>query len=424
MFVRVLEIDRICSEIAGLSWWLAYGCVGETGSPGIVRARGTVAWESLAFGKQIGKRLVRLSASWRQALWCALLAVGAVALILAAVWIAFVYYNLLFDPLYAALVVVLIYLSQSLLMFLSTEAERERIRGAFGMYLSPALVEQLASHPEQLKLGGELRTLSILFCDVRGFTSISELYDPQGLTRLINRFLTPMSQIILDGRGTIDKYMGDCIMAFWNAPLDVPDHAGAACRASLEMYRRLNILNDELKEESEKMGREFRPLHVGVGLNTGLVCVGNMGSEQRFDYSVLGDDVNLASRLEGQSKTYGVDVVISEATRSAAEGFATIEIDLIRVKGKSQPVRIHALLGDAGMRAEPWFAPLEALQLEVLAAYRAQDWSRAATLSAQARAAAGGRLDALYDLYDERIAECAANPPGPEWDGVYEATSK
>jgi adenylate cyclase len=265
----------------------------------------------------------------------------------------------------------------------------------------------------------------MLFCDVRGFTAISESYkdNPQDLTRLINRFLTPMTDLIMARHGTIDKYMGDCIMAFWNAPLDDPLHADHACESALAMMRALDGLNADLEAEAQAAGRAFHPLKVGIGLNTGAVVVGNMGSNQRFDYSVLGDAVNLASRLEGQSKTYGVGIVIGETTRAAAPRWATLELDRIAVKGKAEAVRIYALMGDETVAAAPGFAALAGKEAAFLELYRAQDWPRARAALAEVRAA-DGSLAILHDLYEERIDHFEAEPPGPDWDGVYVAETK
>ena len=371
----------------------------------------------------LGLLLIWLLPKWGS-VWCAVLTLIAIVGVVGGAWYAFDVYNWLLDPIYFSVVILVIYLTQSLLIFLATEAERSRVRGAFGMYLSPALVEQLASDPEQLKLGGEMKDISIMFCDVRGFTSISELYDPEGLTQLINKFLTPMTQVIMDRMGTIDKYMGDCIMAFWNAPVDVPTHVAEACNSALIMFEKLEELNLELEQEAANNNRAFLPLKIGIGLNTGSCCVGNMGSNQRFDYSILGDDVNLCSRLEGQSKGYAVDIVISETTKIAAPEFATIELDLIQVKGKTVPVRIFALLGDAQVLASEWFKDMSAVHAELISEYREQNWGNAKALIVKARASAGDKFDGLYDLFSSRILEYESNPPGSEWDGVFIATDK
>jgi len=371
----------------------------------------------------LGLLLIWLLPKWGS-IWCAVLTFAAIVGVVGGAWYAFDVYNWLLDPIYFSVVILVIYLTQSLIIFLATEAERARVRGAFGMYLSPALVEQLASDPEQLKLGGEMKDISIMFCDVRGFTSISELYDPEGLTQLINKFLTPMTQVIMDRMGTIDKYMGDCIMAFWNAPVDVPTHVAEACNSALTMFEKLEELNTELEQEAVSNNKEFRPLKIGIGLNTGSCCVGNMGSSQRFDYSILGDDVNLCSRLEGQSKGYGVDIVISETTKMAASEFATIELDLIQVKGKTVPVRIFALIGNSEVQASEWFKDMSTVHAELISEYRNQNWKKAKTLVSKARKAAGEKFDGLYDLFDARIEEYKANPPGLDWDGVFVATDK
>ena len=298
-----------------------------------------------------------------------------------------------------------------------------RIQTAFRHYLAPALVNDLAAHPERLRLGGETRCMTLLFCDVRGFTAISERFkaNPQGLTQLINRFLTPMTDVIMARRGTIDKYMGDCIMAFWNAPLDDRDHADHACDSALAMMRALDVLNQRLRQDAEDGGGQA--LEIGIGLNTGDCVVGNMGSEQRFDYSVLGDAVNLASRLEGLSKTYGVDIVIGETTRAAAPSWAALELDRVAVKGKQEAVRIYGLLGDQALASAPDYAALAARHGAMLDAYRAQDWAGARAALAEARRL-GPDLARFYDLYDERIAFFTAHPPGPDWDGVFVALSK
>ncbi|MBT4355338.1 MAG: CHASE2 domain-containing protein, partial [Rhodospirillaceae bacterium] len=371
----------------------------------------------------LGLLLIWLLPKWGS-VWCAVLTLVAIIGVVSGAWYAFDVYNWLLDPIYFSVVILVIYLTQSLLIFLATEAERARVRGAFGMYLSPALVEQLASDPEQLKLGGEMKDISIMFCDVRGFTSISELYDPEGLTQLINKFLTPMTQVIMDRMGTIDKYMGDCIMAFWNAPINVPAHVSEACNSALTMFEKLEELNLELEQEAKSNNREFLPLKIGIGLNTGSCCVGNMGSNQRFDYSILGDDVNLCSQLEGQSKGYAVDIVISETTKMAAPEFATIELDLIQVKGKTVPVRIFALIGDAQVLASEWFKDMSAVHAELILEYRRQNWENAKSLIVKARASAGNKFDGLYDLFSSRILEYESNPPGSEWDGVFIATDK
>jgi adenylate cyclase len=499
-------------------------------------------------------------------------AVGGLAtlLVFAGSWLSFQSYGWLFDPVQPSLMVLLVFATAEGVSYVQSEAERRQVRGAFKQYLAPELVDELARHPERLRLGGEQRTMTIMFCDIRGFTTISEQYktDPQGLTALVNRLLTPMTDVVLGCKGTIDKYIGDCIMAFWNAPLDDPEHAAHACRAALGMHAAIRRLNVALAEESaaaasppERAGQEpagargegpaggagsqdlaelaraanlgfakeqymlgkayrdglgatpdpaaaahwfersaeqgYAPaqrnigLHyaigegvardvvraavwltlaeqqgttggeaalrelragldpdqahevdervrvwqpraatgrtikvdIGIGINTGQCVVGNMGSEQRFDYSVLGDSVNLASRLEGQSKTYAVPIIISEETQRLAPDFASLELDLIAVKGKKDAVRIFALLGEPEVAASAAFGRLRARHLAMLEAYRQQRWDEANMLMADCRAL-DHRLDDLYDVYATRILAMQHNPPGPGWDGVFVATSK
>jgi len=214
---------------------------------------------------------------------------------------------------------------------------RRRIRQQFGTYVSPALVKKLQKDPTLLRLGGQTKRLSFLFSDIRGFTPISEKYqsDPQGLTTLINRFLDNQTEIILKHGGTIDKYMGDCIMAFWNAPLDCEDHERKATECVLEMRVALGELNEKLKEEG------LDQIHTGAGINSGPCVVGNFGSSSRFDYSVLGDAVNLAARLESSCKTYDTDLIISEY--SLVDGYDYKYLDEVTVKGKSEPVKIYTI---------------------------------------------------------------------------------
>ena len=306
------------------------------------------------------------------------------------------------------------------------DLQRRRVQTAFRHYLAPDLVKQLADNPQQLKLGGETRTISVMFSDIRGFTSISETFksNPEGLSRLINQgFLTPMTKLIMARRGTIDKYMGDCIMAFWNAPLDDAAHADHACASALAMRQELGGINLRLEREAKEEGRVFHPLAIGVGINTGECVVGNMGSDERFAYTAMGDAVNLASRLEGQTKGYHVGVIIGEATRAAAPDWAALELDLIAVKGKQEAVRIFALLGDADLARSKEFSAHQARHDRMLSAYRARNWPGARAALSECRDH-DPALAELYDLYADRIAHFEAYPPGAEWDGVFTAETK
>jgi adenylate cyclase len=348
----------------------------------------------------------------------------AVATVIGISWYAFDALGWLVDPIYPAIALTAIYLAGTLFVFLRTERERNRVRHAFSHYMAPALVERLAGDPSRLKLGGETRDMTLLFSDVRGFTTISEGLDAEELTQFLNSLFTPLSNIILDEQGTIDKFMGDAVMAFWNAPLDDNAHPSHACSAALRMMREMHTLNELWREEAEAKGRPYKPVKLGIGLNTGLCCVGNLGSETRFDYSVIGDNVNVASRLEGQSKTYDVGTVVGETTTARAPDFAFLELDLLKVKGKTEATRIFALLGDNGMKQSKAFIELAEAHAEFLARYRAMDWDGAETLAHECQKLNSAPLDRLYALYRERIAFFRINPPPPHWDGTAEALSK
>jgi len=340
-------------------------------------------------------------------------------------WYLFTEHLMLFDAAYASTSTLLLYTTLTYTGYAKEEAQRRQTRDAFSKYLSPAMVERVAGDPGELKLGGDKRELTLLFCDVRGFTTISEQFDAEGLTSLINKLLTPLTNVILDRQGTVDKYMGDCIMAFWNAPLDDEDHARNGCISALGMLAEMKPLNDRLEIEAKEEGRKHIPLQVGLGLNSGECVVGNMGSDQRFDYSVLGDTVNLAARLEGQSKSYGVDIVLGPSTRAAVPELATVELDFIQVKGKTTGVHIFSLLGDETVAAKPEFQALKEATDKMIADYRGQDWASAKAGVAKCRELVNDfRISGLYDLYESRIEEYEQNPPPADWDGVFIATTK
>jgi adenylate cyclase len=358
------------------------------------------------------------------ALGSAVLGGLAIVSVIGVSWYAFDAFGWLVDPIYPAIALTAIYLAGTLVVFLRTERERNRVRHAFSHYMAPALVERLAGDPSRLKLGGETRDMTLLFSDVRGFTTISEGLDAEELTRFLNSLFTPMSNIILEEQGTIDKFMGDAVMAFWNAPLDDSQHPSHACSAALRMMREMKVLNERWREEAEAKGRPFKPVRLGIGLNTGVCCVGNLGSETRFDYSVIGDNVNVASRLEGQSKTYDVGTVVGESTTARAPDFAFLELDLLKVKGKTEATRAFALLGDSALKQSQNFIALTERHGEFLARYRAKDWDAAEALSRECEKMNISRLEHLYTLYRERIAFFRMNPPPPHWDGSAEALSK
>jgi adenylate cyclase len=504
-----------------------------------------------------------------------ILLLGILAALVGCSWYYFIRQHILFDAIYPGVSAVLVYISLVYIAHHATERQRRQVSDAFSRYVSPHLVQRLAKDPSHLKLGGEIKDMSVMFCDIRGFTRISERLknNPQALTALVNRFMTALSQEVLNHGGTIDKYIGDCLMAFWNAPLDDPHHAEHACASALAMVDALRDLNAQLAEEShsvpqvtsndenvskayrrlkelravaddearaeqvaileqraeqghalaqyllgkayrdglvgepdldraielleaaarqghplaqrnigaryfrgdglpqdrvlaltwltlaardglvaaeemrietiqhmtaddiaaaERRAHVWRPmrmqqslirLEMGIGIGSGDCVVGNMGSSLRMDYSVLGDTVNLASRIESQTTNYSVGIVISEATHRGAPDFATLELDLIIVKGKSEPVRIYGLIGTPEMAASPAFKHLQDRHLGMLAAYRRGDWAQALVELAACLIAAP-ELEGFYDLYRSRITGYQRNPPPANWDGVFVAIKK
>ncbi|MGJ5205782.1 CHASE2 domain-containing protein [Bradyrhizobium sp. HKCCYLR20261] len=359
-----------------------------------------------------------------------LVLVGAVfaSALLGVSWYFYKQHRILIDFTYPMLSTTSIYLTLIFASFIREQQQRREIRGWFAQYMSPVLVEQLAQSPEKLVLGGEEREMTIMFSDVRGFTSISESYkhDPQGLTALMNRFLTPLTDAIIARKGYVDKYMGDAIMAFWNAPLDDREHQLNACTAALDMLDRIDEVNREREQEAAHGGHVYIPLNVGIGLNTGIGVVGNMGSELKKNYSVLGDSVNLASRLEGQTKEYGFPIIVGAATAMAVKDrLAILELDFIMVKGKSEPEVIYAITGREDVMYSERFQLLRNLTIEMLAAYRSRDWDEALAAIARGRKKDEAKeLAKLFDLYEERIRAYQQSPPPDNWNGAHALTSK
>jgi len=352
----------------------------------------------------------------------------AAAAFVAASWILFSRYQMLFDATFPLIATLSVYMSMVLMGYFREQLDRRRIRSAFAQYLSPTLVEQLANSPQRLVLGGEERVITVLFSDVRGFTTIAETYkdNPHGLTTLMNRFLTPLTNAIMARNGTIDKYMGDAVMAFWNAPLDDPAHESDACHAALDMLERVDALNQEREREASTSGTRFVPIKIGIGINTGRCTVGNMGSDLRFQYTVMGDSVNLASRLEGQTKAYGLPILIGSRTAAAvAEQFALLEIDSIRVKGKTEAEVIYAIVGRADVAASPEFRSLQDHWAMLRVCYRKQDWTGALKMIDLCRCECERLgLVGLIDGYADRIRRLEQRSPTPEWDGVFTAETK
>ena len=353
----------------------------------------------------------------------ALLGAALVGAMLWGSWQAFVARHFLLDPTYPVLGLVLAYVVETAITYYREERARAYIHTAFDRYLSPEMVRRIAADPGRLDLGGEEREMTVLFCDIRGFSRISEGMGPKDLIAFLIAFLTPMCDILLGRKATIDKFIGDAILAFWNAPLDDPDQYENAARGALGMVARLEGLN------RERAGGAAQPwpgeVKIGIGLNSGLCCVGNMGSAQRLSYTLIGDTVNLSSRLEGLTKQYGVAIAIGSGLASHLPGFAVLELDRIRVVGRDAPETVFALLGDEALAGDANFTSLARRHAAMLAAFRARDWDGAGA-ALDRLDADGARLGlaSLYSLYRQRIAALAATTPPENWDGVFQATEK
>ncbi len=327
----------------------------------------------------------------------------------------YLYQQILFDVSFILLALFLLYLMQSIVKYALERASKQAVRRAFGHYLSPEMVQIVSENPEKLKLGGEDKEVTVLFSDIRGFTQMSEGLTPQQLTGVLNRYLTPMTQIIQKQHGTVDKYMGDAVMAFWNAPVDVQSHAMRACASALEMFVALGRLNVDLQKDG------LPQIDIGIGIHTDVVTVGNMGSEQRFDYTVMGDGVNLGSRLEGQCKTYGAKIIISQATLNQVEAVigpvTALYLDKIAVKGKSVPVDIYELLSLEPPTTE------QTLKIDLTKsardAFSSQQWEKCRQLVKSDLFPVALRL-----VYLNRIDELEGTALPQDWDGVYHAQSK
>lgn len=305
-------------------------------------------------------------------------------------------------------------LNMSFGYFVESRSKRE-LANLFGTYVPPELVDEMVKDPDAYSMKATNRELTVMFCDMRGFTKMSEQMEPTQLQELLNGVFSRLTSLIRANRGTIDKYMGDCVMAFWGAPVETPDHAHLAVKSAMEMANAVRDIN------ADHRARGLPEIGIGIGLNTGTMCVGDMGSNIRRSYTVIGDSVNLGSRLEGLSKTYGVDIVVSESTRILASAFAWQELDRVRVKGKDQAVAIFWPMApmdrmgdDASSELKTWGAFIKA--------YRAQNWDQADVLLINMLRMNPKKY--LYQLYSERVASMRLLPFDPEWDGATNFDSK
>ncbi len=373
-------------------------------------SKGAEVLTLVLFGLVTALVLPLLSAIWGTVMLLVMLAI--------AVWLNLYLWGAQMHvlPLASTLMVVFgIYMMNMIFGYFFESRSRTLMNDLFGQYVPPDLVTQMAQDPTNYSMDSNKRELSVLFTDIRGFTTISEKLDADELSDLLNRFLTPMTQVVHDTKGTIDKYMGDCIMAFWGAPVPNERHAHQAVKAGLDMLRSLEVLN-------LKFWKAGQPeIAIGVGVNTGTMSVGNMGSRFRRAYTVLGDAVNLASRLEGLTKAYGVDFLVSSFVVDEAPEFVYREVDRVRVKGKLLPVVIYEVLAEQGKVPDDELARVKQWE-QFLKLYRAQHWDQAGKVLASLREADPERK--LYDIYEVRIAQFRLDPPGKDWDGVFTHESK
>lgn len=330
-------------------------------------------------------------------------------LILGGAWLIFSQAGLLLEPVIPSLSAGAVFVSVLAVLYFTSDREKRFIRQAFGQYLVPELVKKLEESPGSLKLGGETRRMSIMFLDIRGFTGISEALSADELVTLLNRLFSPLSDAIFREQGTIDKYIGDSIMAFWNAPVEVADHPLRACRAALAMRVTLDDLNARDAFGFAARGRSDLQVRIGIGINTGNACVGNMGSERRFNYSVVGDAVNVASRIESHCKEMGVDILISESTAQAVPDLAMLEAGEVMLKGKSRALKLFALVGDETLAATPEFCELASLHASLVAHVERLDNAGARITLESCRALAGPRLTLFYNRYAEKLQRRAVH---------------
>ena len=342
----------------------------------------------------------------------------AVALFIAYILLSrffFVRYGLLLNITYPLAALAILYVSHTIYKYMTEERERKKIKGAFTHYVSSSVVNEMLKHPEKLKLGGERKELTVLFSDIKAFTTIAETVTPEELVSLLNEYLTVMTDVVFKYDGTLDKYIGDAIMALYGAPLDIPDHPRKACLSALEMMKELKRLNEEWINQGKQ------PVDIRIGINTGFMLVGNMGSKQRFDFTAMGDSVNLGSRLEGANKSYRTNIIIGESTyQSVKDEFVCMELDAVRVKGKTRPVRIYSLLGPKELPEIP--ETIVNQFNKAVNVYKARKWEEAIRIFENIAAKDPNFYPA--QVYIERCRDFKENPPPSDWDGVYVMTSK
>ncbi|WP_424362089.1 CHASE2 domain-containing protein [Methylocystis parvus] len=332
--------------------------------------------------------------------------------------------GLLLDPAYPSLVIVGAYIVGAVTLWRSEIMARRQVRRAFGKFVAPAVVDRIAEHPERLVLGGETRELTVLFSDLRNFSGLSEGLSARELTQFMNDYLTPMTDAILEREGTVDKYMGDAILAFWNAPLDIADHPRKAVHAALGMRTAMQTFNAERSKQAQAAGRPHTEAAMGLGLHLGPASVGNMGSIRRFDYSILGDNVNLASRLEGASKAFGTDIIVSRAIRDAVPDMAWLDLGRIVVVGRTEPTHVFALAGDPDFAGTDTYVRWRTAHQEMLTDYESGRFDGAAMRAERLGQMLPGAWPALYLAMGQRYSKLAREGLQEGWSSIWNLQSK
>lgn len=321
-------------------------------------------------------------------------------------------YGLIINIIYPEITLFLVYFSEISYMYLSERKSKAQIKEAFSKYVASDVVEEILKDPSKLKLGGSKEEITVFFSDIRGFTSFSEKLTPEKLVHVLNEYLSAMTDIILNHNGLVDKYIGDAIMAFWGAPIKNKEHAKIACDASLDMIKEL----ENLKKKWQKEG--FPEINIGIGLNSGNAVIGNVGSSERFDYTAIGDNINLGSRLESLTKHYGVSIIISEKTKEeAGNEFVTRKLDFVKVKGKNEPIEIYELVGRAGKVSQEQLDKIDNYN-RALELYSKKKWDSAIKNFEKLRE------DKSAKEMIERCRYFMKNPPETSWKGEWEMKDK
>lgn len=349
----------------------------------------------LAVGLAVAHLPIAGSALAAVAILCALFSAGHFLLVRAGLW---------FFVVLPGMAMGAAYLVAALYRHLLLDREHRSVRAAFSRYLAPRMIDRLLAQPDGLRLGGELRELTVMFCDLRGSTTLGERLDPERLTRVLNGVLTPLSDVVLEHGGTIAKFTGDGFFAFWNAPVAEPRHAELAARATLAMLKTLPDVNARFRDELPF------PLEIGIAINTGKAVVGNFGTVRRFDYSAMGDAVNVAARLQEETKTWGLPIMLGPAAAELLSGFAILPLDIVRVRGRAQPIALHALLGDETLAQTDRFVRLKAMQVDLFAALQGADQAHTARALDAVRAAALPQFAPALAVYAARLEDAATAP--------------